>query len=81
MLNAMNKHDALVVEDLVDDPEVPPSRRVEPLELASQRFACGVRVVCDRSEDRFQRRATDLAGQSIEMSQALGRALDLEDHS
>jgi hypothetical protein len=44
--------DALLLEDLVDDPEVPASRRIETLELATKRPIRPLTVDGDRIEDR-----------------------------
>jgi hypothetical protein len=49
---AVKEHDALVLEDLVDHPEVSATGRVEALELSTQRPPGAVRIHRDRVEDR-----------------------------
>jgi hypothetical protein len=76
MRRAMDQDDALLLQDLVHDPEVPAPRRVEILELAAKRLAGPLRVEGDRIEDRCEDRGAHLFRQPIEVAARLGRRLD-----
>jgi hypothetical protein len=60
MLHAEDQNDLFDFEDLIDDPIVAAPRRVQTFEFAEQRLSKTMGVLCDRSEDRRERRFSDL---------------------
>ena len=77
MLGSMDEYDVIALVDLVDDAELPASRRVQTLELTPQRLACPVRVLRDGPQDRLDDRGTHLRRKPVEVPEAFRRDLDL----
>ncbi len=77
MLHTVDQNDLVVFEDLVDDAIVAASRRPKTLEFANQRLAKSVWVLSNRSEDGLQRCVAHLLGELVEMTETLGRDLNL----
>lgn len=68
MLYSVDQNNLGIFDDLVDDAVVATSCRPETLELAYQRFAEPLRIVCYRSEDGLQGGVSHLVWESIEMT-------------
>ena len=69
-------HHLGVLVDLVHDPEVPASGRIQALEFAAKRLSRSLGILGDRPEDRFQDRVANLFREPVQMSETFGCDLD-----
>lgn len=76
MRGTVEEHDLLVLEDLVDDPEVAAPSRVQSFELPAKRLARSPRIEGNRLEDRRQDSRTYLFRELVELTARLGRRLN-----
>ena len=68
MLHAVDEHDLLVFEDLIDDSIIAPPGRVQPLKFSKQRFPEALRVLCDWSLNRCDCCLSHLFWYSVQVS-------------
>lgn len=76
MLHSVNQNDVGLIEDLVDDPIVSASSRIEALQFADQWLPEAMWALGDRAEDRLERGVSYLVGEPVEVAETLGRDLD-----
>lgn len=77
MLNAVNDDYLVFLDDLVDDPVVPTSSRVESLQFACEGLAQLVGVLSDGPKDGRNSGVTNLVRKPVEVSQAFRCDLDV----
>jgi len=77
MLNAVDQDDLVVLDDLIDDPVVPASSRVQSLELSYKWLPQPVRVVCDWAENCCECCFSHVLWKPVQMSKTFGCDLDL----
>jgi len=78
MLNPMNQDHTFAEINLVDDPKVSTSGRVESFKFAAQRLARPLRIICDRAKNRFNRGRSHFVRKLVEASTPFGRDVNLE---
>jgi hypothetical protein len=68
MLHAVDEHDLLVLEDLIDDSIVAPPGRVQSFEFSKERFPQALWVLCDGPENRCECCRSQLFWKSVQVS-------------